>query len=250
MKVFKKTVIAIIIAVILFLSAIVYIKRAYYIAPVENQPIGHTIPVQPTEKPKQQTLPVKTSLLLPVPFTPQAPTGNWDQLHNEACEEASSLMSAAYFNGNKQTTLDPAFVESEITKLTDWETKNFGHQLDTTSAETAKMIEQVYGLKTKLIADFTEQEVKDALNKNQLVLISENGRLLGNPNYKAPGPVHHMLLIKGYTKDSIITNDSGTRKGLNYAYSFSTIYNAAGDWDHTKNATDNNKKVAILVWKE
>src|SRR5688572_5442442 len=39
------------------------------------------------------------TLLLKVPFTPQAPTANWDELHNEACEEASSLMAAAYFNG-------------------------------------------------------------------------------------------------------------------------------------------------------
>src|SRR3954467_10835183 len=36
------------------------------------------------------------TLLLKVPFTPQAPTANWDELHNEACEEASSLMAGLY----------------------------------------------------------------------------------------------------------------------------------------------------------
>jgi hypothetical protein len=47
-----------------------------------------------------------------------------------------------------------------------------------------------------------------------------NGRELKNPNFKAPGPVTHMVLVKGYdykTKE-FITNDPGTRRGENYRY--------------------------------
>ncbi len=57
-----------------------------------------------------------------------------------------------------------------------------------------------------------------------------------------------MLVIKGYTKDSmIITNDPGTRKGHNYLYDVSTLYNAVHDW----NAVDiqSGAKVIIVVSK-
>ena len=81
------------------------------------------------------------------------------------------------------------------------------------------------------------------------VIISEYGRALGNPYYKSPGPIHHMLVIKGYGKDSFITNDSGTKRGLNYPYSFNVLYNAAGDWDQQKGTVDTNVKIAIVVWK-
>src|SRR5687767_2969126 len=50
-----------------------------------------------TPAPSQPKIP--GTLSLPVPFTPQAPTGNWDTIHNEACEEASAIMANAYFSG-------------------------------------------------------------------------------------------------------------------------------------------------------
>jgi peptidase C39-like protein len=189
------------------------------------------------------------TVALKVPFTPQAPTANWDQLHNEACEEASALMAGAYFGGNTDPTLTAEYAEREISKLVAWEEQNFGYHLDTTAAETAKMIEQVYGLKTRLVPDFNENDFKGELAQGHLVLVSTDGRLLGNPNYKRPGPPHHMLVVKGYNGGGIVTNDPGTKNGRNYTYDFGTINSAAGDWDHAKKAVDTAKKVAIIVWK-
>jgi hypothetical protein len=201
------------------------------------------------------------SVLLPVPFTPQAPTANWDELHNEACEEASAIMAAEYYKdtmtpsssppqeGEKVGVLPPDFVEDEITNLTKWQQENFGYYLDATSAETALMIEKVYDLKTKLIENFSADDLKKELAQNHLVLISEYGRALGNPYYKRPGPIHHMLVIKGYNSAGFVTNDPGTKRGLNYFYDFKTLYNAAADWDHAKTNIDSTKKIAIIVWK-
>ena len=212
--------------------------------------------VQPeTAKPDKKTFPDLPSALpdavyWPVPFTPQAPTANWDELHNEACEEASAIMAHAYFSSSTETTLSPKSVEEELSKLTAWEDKLLGYHLDTTSAETARMMEQAYGLKTKLLENFTEKDVKEALAAGKLVAISENGRLLGNPNYKTPGPIHHMLLLKGYDKNGdFITNDSGTKKGLNYPYAFDVIFAATADWDHAQGSVDTSKKLAIVIWK-
>lgn len=186
------------------------------------------------------------SLSLKVPFTAQAPTGNWDQLHNEACEEASALMVAAYFSGDTREKLPASEVEQSISMLTNWQNDHFGYSLDTTAAETAQMIESVYHLKTQIIKNYTEDDIKKALQENKLVIIPANGRLLGNPNYKQPGPIYHMLVIRGYTSSKIITNDSGTRNGENYSYSFSTIKNAPADWNHSTDTIDPTSLMIVV----
>lgn len=190
-----------------------------------------------------------TTILLKAPFTPQAPTGNWDTIHNEDCEEASALMAFTYFNGPGVAKLDPGYVESQLTKLTDWEQTNLGYNLDINSEETARMIEAVYHLHTKILYQFTEYDMKKELAQTHLILFPGNGQKFENPNYKQPGPIYHMLLVRGYTPTQIITNDPGTKKGLDYSYLFKTLYAANGDFDHTTGKVDTNKKNIIVVWE-
>lgn len=189
------------------------------------------------------------SLNLPVPFTSQAPTGNWDTIHNEDCEEASVIMATEYFFGNTKAKLDASYVETQLTKLTDWEMSTFGYNLDINSSEVVKMIEANYSLHAKIITSYTEDDIKKELNQNHLALIPVNGQLIGNPNYKQPGPKYHMLVIRGYNGDSIITNDPGTKNGQNYIYNFKTLYNANGNWDHKTESVDLTQKNIIVVWK-
>lgn len=243
-----------VITIIATIVALVFINRNHQIVIVDIPKFSHPIPTaSPSLLPATSTpfslLPVPSTLLLPVPFTSQAPTANWDQVHNEDCEEANSLMAGQYYNNNHNDNLPAALVDDQETLLNNWEDQNLGYHLDITSAETAQMIGQVYGLQTKLLNNFTLDDIKNELGENHLVIISENGRLLGNPNYKQPGPIHHMLLIKGYDSDNLITNDSGTRNGRSYIYTFDTIDNAAADWSHEINTVDPNKKTAIAVWK-
>ena len=147
------------------------------------------------------------------------------------------------------TLIDPKTVESEIQKLSDWQQQNFGYHLSINTAETARMVKEVYGLETEIINNFTADDIKKALSQNKLVLFPANGRLLYNPNFKSPGPKYHMLLIKGYNQDTFITNDPGTKKGLNYPYTFDVLYNANGDYDHEKSEVDLSKKMVMVVWK-
>ncbi len=248
----KKSILFIIIALVVAGGSVWYIKNRYETVPVVIPKTTQHTPTQikPSTPDKQPGLTIPESKLLKVPFTAQAPTANWDELHNEACEEASAIMTAEYFRGNTNAKLQPEFVEAEISKITEWFKNEYGYYLDTTSKETAAMIEHVYGLQTQLIENFTENDIKQAIAENKVVIISFNGRLLNNPNFKHPGPIHHMLVVKGYTANDYITNDPGTRNGMNYAYTWDIIHDAAGDWDHEKNTTDTNNKVAIVVSKE
>lgn len=186
------------------------------------------------------------SLQRQVAFTAQAPTANWDELHNQACEEVSAIIANAYFN--HISSLPPTTVEKEITALTKWQDDTFGYHLSINTEETARMIEANYGLKTEIIP-MSEQTIKQAIADGKLVLIPTNGQLLHNPNYKVPGPIYHMIVVTGYNNDTIITNDPGTRNGFNYKYSYDTLWSANGTWDHNTEAVDLNNKQIIIISK-
>lgn len=189
---------------------------------------------------------IPSSLKLSVPFTPQAPTANWDELHNEACEEASIIMAQAYFNGI--TSLPPATVEHEINKLTKYQKDTFGYYLSINTSETARMAKDVYGLQTEIVK-VSERNIKQALAEGKLVIFPAQGQMLGNPNFTSPGPVYHMFVITGYDGSTFITNDPGTRNGKDYKYSYSTLEAAAGNWSHTDYDMNLSDKRMIIVSK-
>lgn len=190
--------------------------------------------------------PIPASKKLVVPFTPQAPTANWDELHNEACEEASVIMAWAYFNNI--TSLPASVVEREISKLTDWQKENYGYYLSITTEETARMAREVYGLKTEIVP-MTETTVKRALTDGKLVILPAQGQMLGNPNFTGDGPPYHMLVITGYNGNNFVTNDPGTRKGKDYPYSYATLEDAAGSYSQDTHVVDPSEKFVILVSK-
>ena len=237
-------------------AALFYIEQ-HYNAPLADYPItqSKTQIIEPRGSQPAKITPSPTSYKLPatfllhVPFTPQAPTANWDELHNEACEEVSVIMTQQYFAGDQRAILPPEEVEEQISKLTEWEDNHFGYHLDVNSQETAQLLENFYGLKTKILTDYNQDTIKQELAKKHLVLLPANGKLLGNPNFRSPGPPYHMLVIKGYNSNLFITNDPGTRKGQSYPYSFSTLYKANGNFDHATHSVNLNEKNIIVVWK-
>lgn len=254
----KSKIIIIIIAVILTITALFYINQKYPEPTTINYQYQRKKFVKLEELPKPQidnNLDSKIlnpkSLNLLVPFTPQAPTANWDQLHNEACEEASAIMAAAYFSSSTYATLPAVEVEKEITKLTDWQQKTFGYNLSISSEETVQMVKEVYGLNAEVLENFTSDDIKKSLSQGKLILFPANGRKLGNPYYKQPGPPYHMLIIKGYdSKDNFITNDPGTKRGLNYPYNFDVLFRANGNYNHSSESVDLEDKNIIIVSKK
>jgi hypothetical protein len=158
-------------------------------------------------------------------------------------------MANAYLSGDKDVLMPPSQVEKEISNLTAWQDQHFGYHLDTTATETAQMIQAEYALKATVQQGYTLQDIKDQLNLHHVVILPVNGQDVGNPNYRQPGPIYHMLVIRGYSGNTLITNDSGTKRGENYPYAFSTLHNAGADWDHSINTIDQSKKVMIVVSK-
>lgn len=166
---------------------------------------------------------------LDVPFISQAPHANWDFTHEEACEEAAILMANRYFKGIGFGGADEA--ERALQEIIVWEKDNLGFFESTTAEETARVAREMLGLKAEMIENPSVDQIKRYIFENKLVIVPAAGRDLGNPFFKQPGPLYHMLVIRGYTKTQFITNDPGTRRGENYPYDFETVLSANHDWN-------------------
>ncbi len=180
-----------------------------------------------------------------VPFTSQAPNANWDRTHEEACEEAAILMAERYFARRQITS--PIDAEAGLQEIIAWENQNLGFFESTTAEETVRIIREMFDLQAQIVTNPSVDEIKAALADNKLVLVPSAGREIGNPFYTAPGPLYHMLLLKGYTKTQFITNDAGTKRGENYPYNFKTILDTNHDWNGGD--VTNGAKKMIFVWK-
>lgn len=169
-----------------------------------------------------------------VVFIPQAPLKEWsDKRFQDGCEEASVLMAIKWAKAEK-TKVNLKTFREEIVKMSAWEEKTYKNYHDTSAADTAQRLLKEY-------SKFTKYEVKTISSSSELVTILEqgkiiivptNGQLLKNPNFTAPGPDRHMLVIKGYDykKKEFITNDPGTKKGENYRYKEAVLLNAIADY--------------------
>ncbi len=182
---------------------------------------------QPSYEDKEVVTTIPSTKEHNVPFTSQAPFGNWDPPYDEACEEASMLMVARFIE-NKGITSDQA--DQVITDLAKWESDN-GYTIDITAEETVDVFKQYFGYNSKVSTDTSIARIKKELAQDNLIIIPAAGRMLGNPYFSGAGPVYHMLVITGYTDTTFITNDPGTRRGDGYEYDQNVIINAIHDWD-------------------
>lgn len=182
---------------------------------------------------------------LDIPFTSQAPHRNWDLPYKEFCEEASVLMAISYVTGQIIPNAD--FANEKMLAIKAFEEKRFGYYEDTGVEETAIILREFYKYtKVKIVYNPTITAIKEALISGKAVIIPAAGRQLKNPYYTPPGPLYHMLVIKGYTKDGrFITNDPGTRYGADYIYDEDLLFNAIHDWNGGN--VNEGRKVIIVV---
>jgi len=169
-----------------------------------------------------------TGLNLAVPFSSQAPYGDWSLPYLEACEETSALLVDRFYT-NAQLT--PEIVKQEILKIVAWENKIFGYYEHTTAKETGRILKEYFNYKrVDVIYDISPDDIKTQIMAGRPVIVPLAGRMVNNPYYRQPGPIYHMLVIKGLTKDgNFITNDVGTKRGGNYVYAAKVLYDAIHD---------------------
>ncbi|MDP3963897.1 MAG: C39 family peptidase [bacterium] len=185
------------------------------------------------------------ALNLKIPFTPQAPHANWEAPYKEFCEEASALMTAAYLTGKDIPNAE--YADAELRRIESFELDRFGYYEDTSASETAIILQEHFGISSvALMRNPTIDDMKRALAEGKAIIMPAAGKELGNPYFHQPGPLYHMIVIKGYTADGMfITNDPGTRRGADFLYPPDVLLSAMGDWNGTD--VDVTQKVIIIA---
>ena len=214
------------------------------------------------EKPPEQTEAVQTSstssseyssspvlesrsVLIKLPFVPQAPFANWDALHQEACEEMSLILVRHYLEGTNVTAQQ---AEQELQEVVSW-MDDIGLPYDVTMEELARVAEEKYGLKARVRTDVTIESIKAELAAGNPVILPLAGQMLGNPYYSGDGPPYHVFVVVGYDNDEFITHDVGTKRGANYRYDQEVVFNAIHDWTGSKETIEQGKKAMLVVTK-
>jgi len=206
---------------------------------VQNENIDNQTPPNPREQE------IKQEVNLKVPFTIQSPDQKWDEVYKEGCEEASILMVYSFLN-NKSITVDSAM--KDIGAMINLQNEIFDGQYNLSATTTAYLANKFFGLDSQIVQLKSIEDIKSILSSGNPLIIPALGRELKNPNFKSPGPIYHMLVVKGYTKSGeIITNDPGTRKGKDYLYNPQIFFSAIGDWDYNTQNPDANIKVGIIL---
>ncbi len=210
----------------------------------ESRTPSTAVPVPTPESPKR----VVTSVERSIPFTSQAPTGDWSQsAFQDGCEEASALM---VWMAREGRVLAPLEVKAKLLDMAAFQTRLIGHGVDTDAADTAEyLLEQYFGITDARVEhDPTLEDIQLAL-QDGLVIIPTNGRALENPNFTPPGPLQHMLVITGYDRQAreFITNDPGTRKGEKYRYPEQVLYDAIREYPTGKHLPITTERKAMIV---
>lgn len=171
-------------------------------------------------------------VILLVPFTAQAPFGVWLQPWQDFCEEAASVM-AAHFVWDLPLTPKTADLEMQLIKQ--YESMVLRRYRDTSAAETAGILSRLYGMRDVSVRSVASMDdIKKEIKSGKLVIVPTAGQMLDNPHYIPPGPLYHMVVVKGFddAKNVFITNDPGTRFGESYAYNQQKLFAAIHDWNN------------------
>ena len=183
-----------------------------------------------------------------VPFVPQSPFGErGNPVFENACEEAVLLMSYSWV-ARKPLVREEA--REEILKMAEYERVNFGFHEDTSAADTARLMKEYLGYDGVVVRDgVAASDIIPELLKGSIVIIPVNGQKLGNPRFEPPGPIVHMILVRGYdfARNEFIVHDPGTQFGKDYRYSFDVINDAFEDYPSGKEVTAGSGTRAMIV---
>lgn len=192
-----------------------------------------------------QPIRIPSEINLAVPFTSQAPNARWDAFDEEMCEEASLVMVNRFYQNRGFESKDDQ--KNALREIQNWEEVNLPDWKSNNAEEIARVAREMLGYQSARTIQLTDfKQIKEQIAQSNPVILPAAGRELKNPNFKAPGPLYHMLVVRGWLSDGrIITNDPGTRRGEGYIYDEPTLWAAIHDW----NSGDviNGQRVMIVL---
>ena len=194
--------------------------------------------VAPTPAPTPTPLPPSV-LIANVPYTVQAPNGQWDAAHEEYCEAAAVTMVGLYYQGTTfpGNVIPAATANADMAQVAGWERQTWPNQLNLSLQQIAQDGAHFYGL-TASVVPLDLNAIQGYLANGQPVIIPvmTHGGPAGmiNPNYGSDN-VYHVIVLVGYNaaQGIVYTNDAGISQGHDLAYQWSTLQTAVQSMTNT-----------------
>lgn len=192
------------------------------------------------------------TVLLKVPYTTEVPSGSWVKPWNNACEEASIVMTEGYHFGYE--TMPKNVAIKNMSPLFKIEDKIFGSNADTDTIRTTKLINDYSDIVAKIITNPTIEEIINELNEGHPVIAMLNMKKIINKyhHFRVGGSYYHVLVIIGYdeTSQEFITNDNGnTVTGAGYHFKYDDIMKNLHDFNHKTRRADGPARVLFTESK-
>ncbi len=166
---------------------------------------------------------------LNVPFSSQAPEGNWSEPWQNACEETSIIMATNFYK-DKPLTREEA--KQQILQVFAVKNKEFGTSKDESMERIAEVVNAAQlGWKAEVSVNPELNAIKKEIAANRPVIAPIDAQLLvGSP--VADTVKYHVLVISGYDDktEEFIVQDPGTKSGKNDRYGYDNFYKAINDY--------------------
>ena len=227
---------------------------AYFSRPGPPADSGYATPsvvaLDPTATPAESPATLPAAVLLPVPYTDQAPLGNWASKQH-TCEEASLVMVDRYLHGDHSAgQIDPRTAEQEINRITPWKPA-----VDLTSVQVGELAKAHLGWAYQVQpADPLRMREQIALGRPLIIGVRTHG--LGNAvypgyrtHYEQPGwSVSHYIVVVGYDQaGNYVLNDPGITRGHGYHISYAQLLHAIDDLDRAYPNLNSGRVFVVLA---
>jgi len=183
-----------------------------------------------------------------VPFTTQAPLGNWAE-HQESCEAANLTQLWFYWQHSQATVIDPRTADAYIRMIDGWKPRP---DLDDTMLGDLAVAH--WGYTYQLLPD-DPAVIAQQLSAGRPLLAEVRTHGLGNSHY--PGysshfeqtgwSVPHFVTIIGYDKSGVWLNDPGISSGRGYHISYAQLTHAIADLGQHDPSLDNGDTLLLIA---
>jgi hypothetical protein len=178
-----------------------------------------------------------------VPFTSQAPEGNWAEPWQNACEETTIYMVSSFYAEDDIRRDEAVKRIREIFKVKNAE---FSASKDESLATIQQLIEEL-GLpwKADIVENPTVDDLKAELAAGRPIIVPVYAPDLGNHRYK-----YHVMVLTGYDDETgeFIVNDPGTQGGEGQRYKYDTFMGAIHDLSNPSDGS--GKKAVLFTWQD
>ncbi|MFH0873644.1 MAG: C39 family peptidase [Candidatus Komeilibacteria bacterium] len=170
---------------------------------------------------------------LAVPFSSQAPAGNWAEPWQNACEETSIIMIDNFYNGD---TVTKTQAKQEILNIFTIKNAEFGKSKDESMELIAEIINSAKLIwQARVVVNPTLEQMKQEIADNHPIIAPVYAPALANTPYPTADLNYHVMVISGYddAKGEFIVQDPGSSQGKDNHYTYTNFYEAIHDYLNT-----------------